>query len=54
MNYCRGWTTSNPEELGYQDGYKAGDRLSVGDLYGAQHSAYGNRPVPWLYLPLLD
>lgn len=34
MNYCRGWDGSNA--LPYQTGYKAAERLSGGDAFGAK------------------
>ena len=50
MNYCRGATATSNLALGYQLGYQAADRLSVGDLYGAQQ-AYGVRMPYWLIFP---
>jgi hypothetical protein len=54
MNYCRGYDGVNP--LVYQTGYKGADRLSLGDILGAQQ-LYGARFAYWLQpsvtLPLL-
>ncbi len=46
MNYCRGWDGS--EALGYQEGYKAAERISGGDVAGVQ-AAYGKRWPFWFY-----
>ncbi len=46
MNYCRGYDGS--QALGYQEGYKAAERISGGDVAGAQN-AYGRRWPFWLY-----
>ena len=45
MNYCRGWDGTTP--LGYQTGYRGADRLSPGDLAGAQE-VYARRFPYWL------
>lgn len=46
MNYCRGWDGSFA--LGYQEGYKAAERISGGDIAGVQ-TAYGRRWPFWFY-----
>ena len=52
MNYCRGLTATTTTPLVYQAEYQASDRLSVGDLHGAQ-KVYGIRMPYWLILPNL-
>ncbi len=42
MNYCRGWDGTN--SLAYQTGYRGADRLSPGDLAGAQQVYHARFP----------
>jgi hypothetical protein len=55
MNYCRGWDGTNP--LPFQTLYRGADRLSGGDLAGAQVSYPPPRFAYWLrpatMLPIL-